>query len=101
MRGYAYRSLGPTDENGEVIGGRNLFVGSVELERAIGKNWGAAVFYDAGNAFNAPSGISLFQGAGIGVRYYTPVGPFRLDLARQIDVPDPSFRVHLGLGFAF
>lgn len=101
VRGYAYQSLGPKDESGEVVGGRNLLVGSVEIERAIGKSWGAAVFYDAGNAFNSPSGIRLFQGAGIGVRYYTPVGPFRLDLARQIDVPDPSFRIHLGLGFAF
>lgn len=101
VRGYAYQSLGPKDASGKVTGGRNLIVGSVELERAIGKNWGVTAFYDAGNAFNSPTHIHLYQGAGIGLRYYTVVGPIRVDLARQLFVPHPSYRLHFGLGVAF
>ncbi len=99
VRGYAYRSLGPTDSEGNVIGGKNMFAGSIELEKAIGKDWGLAVFYDAGNAFNDFSQVELAQGAGIGGRYYSPIGPIRLDIARQIDQPRPDFRVHISIGF--
>jgi translocation and assembly module TamA len=99
VRGYRYQSLGPTDASGRVVGGRNLFVGNIELERALRENWGVAVFYDAGNALNDFSSLNLFQSAGIGVRYYSPVGPIRLDVARQINVPDPGFRIHLTIGF--
>jgi translocation and assembly module TamA len=97
IRGYKYQSLGPKDENG-VVGGRHLLVGSIELERAIGSNWGIAAFYDAGNAFNNWASIEPAQGAGLGCRYYTPVGPLKLDLARQIGVQDPGYRVHLSIG---
>lgn len=98
VRGYKYQSLGPVDANGDVVGGRHLLFGSIELERAIGKNWGVAAFYDTGNAFNTWSKIDLAQGAGIGGRYYTPIGPIRLDLARQIGVRKPDFRIHLVVG---
>jgi len=98
VRGYKYQSLGPTDAFGDVIGGKHLLFGSVELERAIGKNWGIAAFYDTGNAFNAWSRMDLAQGAGIGGRYYTPIGPIRLDLARQIGVRKPDYRIHLVVG---
>ncbi|MBN1382047.1 MAG: outer membrane protein assembly factor [Deltaproteobacteria bacterium] len=99
VRGYAYQSLGPTDSNGTVVGGRHLLVGGAEIERALPKNWAVAAFYDTGNAFNNLSDINLFQSIGMGVRYYTPVGAIRLDVARQIDVDDPSFRIHFSLGF--
>jgi translocation and assembly module TamA len=72
---------------------------SVELEKALFKNWGVAVFYDAGNAFDSLSDIMLYEGAGVGVRYYTPIGALQLDLARQIGVDDPSYRVHFTVGF--
>lgn len=101
VRGYGYQSLGPTDETGAVIGGRNLLVGSIELDRAFLKNWGVAGFYDAGNAFNSFTNIHLIRGAGIGLRYYTVVGALRLDIARQIAVPQPSYRIHFTVGFAF
>jgi translocation and assembly module TamA len=53
VRGFGFQQLGPTDDAGNVIGGRNLLVGSVEYDHPIGEgNWGAAVFLDAGNAFN-------------------------------------------------
>lgn len=101
VRGYSYQSLGPENEDGDVTGGKHLLVGSVELERAIRERWGIAVFYDVGNAFNSFSNLDLFQGVGLGGRYYSPVGPIRLDLARQVGVDDPSFRIHLSIGFGW
>ena len=101
VRGYAYQSLGPKNAQDEVVGGKHLLVGSIELERAIGTNWGAAVFYDTGNAFDDFDSLNLAQGAGLGVRYYTPVGPIRLDIARQLGVSDPSYRFHFTIGMQF
>jgi translocation and assembly module TamA len=98
VRGYAYQSLGPKDNSGDVVGGKQLLVGSVEIERAIGKDWGVAAFYDVGNAFNNASQMDLAQGVGLGGRYYTPVGPIRLDVARQIGVNDPGYRIHFTIG---
>ena len=100
VRGYTYQSLGPKDEAGNVIGGKNLLVGSLELEYALSKNWAVAAFYDVGNAFNNTNNLRLAQGAGIGIRYYTLAGPIRIDLARQINVDDPGFQLHISLGFA-
>ncbi|MDD3846082.1 MAG: BamA/TamA family outer membrane protein, partial [Syntrophorhabdaceae bacterium] len=99
VRGYAYKSLGPRDVSGDVIGGKNLVTASIELERAIGKDWGIAAFYDTGNAFNDFSDMQLAQGAGMGVRYYSPIGPIKLDLARQIGERNPDFRIHVSIGF--
>ena len=101
VRGYSYQSLGPKDATGTVVGGKKLLVGSIELDRAIGEKWGVAVFYDAGNAFNQFSDVTLAQGAGIGLRRYTVVGPIKVDLARQIDRPHAGYRVHLSVGFTW
>ncbi|MCX5813545.1 MAG: autotransporter assembly complex protein TamA [Proteobacteria bacterium] len=98
IRGYKYQSLGPKGDNGEVTGGRNILVGNIELERAISNNWGIAAFYDVGNAFNNFSNIDPAQGTGIGCRYYTPVGPIRFDLARQIGIASPGYRIHFSIG---
>ncbi|HAD05335.1 MAG: hypothetical protein A2005_04010 [Desulfuromonadales bacterium GWC2_61_20] len=98
VRGYAFRSLGPTNAQGEVIGGKNLLVGSIELEKRFLQDWGAAAFYDAGNAFNSPTDYTLAEAVGIGLRYFTPVGPARIDLARTIRADKANYRIHLGLG---
>lgn len=87
VRGYGYQSLGPkgVDNNGNVIvvGGRDLFVGSLEIERIIYKNITGAVFLDNGNAFNKWK-TKLYTGAGFGLRWCTPLGPIRLDIAQAI-----------------
>jgi translocation and assembly module TamA len=101
VRGYAYQSLGPEDDSGNVTGGKHVLAGSIELERPVTGNWGAAVFYDAGNAFNSFSRIRLFQGAGVGVRYYSRIGAIKVDVARQIGVDDPDFRLHVTVGAEF
>jgi translocation and assembly module TamA len=101
VRGYSYQSLGPRDASGQVVGGKQLLVGSLELERAIGKHWGVAGFYDAGNAFNSLAELEWAQGAGLGLRYYTLVGPIHLDLARRVGGRSRVYRVHFSVGFSW
>jgi translocation and assembly module TamA len=101
VRGYKYQSLGPRDEQGEVVGGKHLLVGGVELEKRITDKWGAAIFYDAGNAFDNLANYELEQGAGIGLRYYTLIGAIRLDLARQLGNEGEHYRLHLNVGMGW
>lgn len=95
VRGYKYRSLGPTDEDGDVIGGSNLLVGSVEYDVRFARNWAFAVFYDEGNAYD--ESIDTRRGAGVGLRWISPIGPIRLDLASALD-NDNDLRLHLSMG---
>jgi translocation and assembly module TamA len=101
VRGYAYQSIGPTDASGKVVGGEHLAVGSVEIEAPLGENWGVAAFFDLGNAFNVLTEIDWASGAGIGVRRYTVIGPIKIDIARQVGVADPSYRLHLSVGLGW
>jgi translocation and assembly module TamA len=100
VRGYSYQSLGPRDATGKVVGGTQLLTGSIELERALFKDWGVSLFYDAGNAFNSFSSVTLFQGAGVGLHYYTSVGGLNLSIARPIGVENPAIHIHFTVGFA-
>ena len=101
VRGYKYHSLGPVNDEGDVVGGKHLLVGSVELERRFLQRWGVATFYDAGNAFDSFSDYRLKQGAGVGLRYFTQIGAIRLDLARQLGGKDNRYRLHFSLGLAW
>lgn len=98
IRGYDLDQLGPEDEDGDVIGGRYLLTGSLELERRLVGKWSAALFYDLGNAFDPDYENRLAQGAGIGVRWQSPVGPVRLDLASALSEDGYPWRVHLVIG---
>lgn len=101
VRGYAYQSLGPKDANGEVVGGEHLAVGSAELEAPFGEDWGAAIFFDLGSAFNSLSTNDWASGAGIGVRRYTVIGPIKIDLARQVGIANPAYRLHISVGLGW
>lgn len=92
VRGYDYEAL---STNGE--GGKQLLVGSVELEHRFLEHWSGAVFFDAGNAMN-DWGEPLAHGAGGGVRWLSPIGPVRLDIAWAISEPDNPFRLHITVG---
>lgn len=96
VRGYRYQSLGPRDEDGNVIGGRYLTAASGEIEARVTGNWGAAAFYDIGGAGDSP-GPKLFQGVGLGLRYRAPVGSVQVDVAHPLDDPDGGVRLHLGV----
>ncbi len=100
IRGYGLDALGPTDPDGDVRGGRHLAVASIELEQAVRGNWSVAIFADSGGAFNTFS-EPLSSGVGIGVRWLSPVGPIRLDLAHPLDDDGRSIRLHIGVGSSF
>jgi len=97
VRGYAYQSLGPTDDDGEVIGARYMMFGGIEFEHYFNDRWGLALFYDAGNAID-DLGDDLESGAGFGWRWKSPVGPVRIDLANAISDPDRPWRLHINIG---
>lgn len=99
VRGYSYKSLGPRDASGKVVGGTHLFTSSIELERALFRDWGVSLFYDLGNSFNSLSNVRLFQGAGIGLHYYTKIGALNLSLAWPLGLDNPSTHVHFTVGF--
>jgi translocation and assembly module TamA len=96
VRGYSYQSLGPEDDSGDVIGGEHLMIGSIEFEHYFNDRWGVATFIDAGNALES-FGDDLEQGAGFGLRWKSPVGAVRIDLANAISTDD-GWRLHLNIG---
>jgi translocation and assembly module TamA len=97
VRGYRYERLGPTDTTGAVVGGRYLVAATAEVDYLFFRNYGAAVFYDAGNAANEPW-PDLKRSVGIGMRWRTPVGMLRIDIAHPLDDPDEDYRLHLSIG---
>lgn len=97
VRGYDFESLGPTDLDGDVIGGSHVAEASIEFDRMLGEKWSIAAFADTGSAFN-DSNPKFSSGVGIGIRWYSPVGPVRLDFAHPLDDPNRDFRIHVVLG---
>ncbi|MFY9963255.1 autotransporter assembly complex protein TamA [Pseudomonas sp.] len=97
VRGYDYQSLSPENSDGDRIGGRYLVAGSVEYQYEVMDKWRVATFVDQGNSFNNLEFPSLKTGVGIGVRWVSPVGPLRLDLAHALD-DDGGFRLHFSMG---
>jgi translocation and assembly module TamA len=88
VRGYAYNELGPTVFWGAVVGGRSVFDASAELRVKVTDTIGVVPFFDIGNAFtsNFPTfNEPLFSAVGLGLRYYTSVGPIRLDVAFPLE----------------
>ncbi len=105
VRGYRFQTLGPQFPDGKPIGGTAITAGTVELRQRIWGNFGAAVFLDAGQvtANGQPFSGNWHAGAGAGARYYTPIGPIRLDVAVPLNkLPGgDSFEVYVGIGQAF
>lgn len=97
LRGFDYKSLSP-EENGYKIGGQALGVGSLEYNYQFKDGWRAAIFSDFGNAydkdFNNPTEYSI----GVGIRWRSPIGPIRLDVASGISNDNNPIRLHFFIG---
>lgn len=121
VRGYRFQSVGPQfsdtapanaqqvigsdfSEN-TPVGGVAVDAGSIELRQRVGLNYGFAVFADAGRIGQTalPFSGQYAVGVGTGVRYYTPIGPLRLDFALPLHRKsyDDRFEVYIGLGQSF
>lgn len=97
VRGYTYQSLGPKDVNGKVIGGNYLLIGNIDFEHSFDNKWGIAVFYDGGNAMDNIDD-KLARGAGVGLRWKSPVGSVRIDLASALSLDGKPWRLHINIG---
>jgi translocation and assembly module TamA len=98
VRGYGFQTIGPRNSSDRVIGGENLLVASTELEHYFTREWGMAAFVDAGNAFTGTD-FRPAIGAGLGVRWRSPVGLIRVDLGTPIrNDRESGIELHLVIG---
>ena len=100
VRGYGWHEIGPrvnTANGYYYTGAANVLTTSVEYERYFKGPWGASVFVDSGSAFDGTS-PDMHTGVGLGLRWRSPVGPVRIDIAHGLDDPDSSFTLHLNIG---
>jgi translocation and assembly module TamA len=99
IRGYKYKGISPRDDEGKLTGASKLATGSLEYQYNVSGKWWGAVFVDSGEAVNDIKQSNFKTGAGVGVRWQSPVGPIKLDIARPIgDQDDRDIQFYIGLG---
>lgn len=98
VRGYSYQSISPTDSSGKLKGASRLFTGSLEYQYNITGSWWSAVFVDVGDAVDNLNQVDLHTGTGFGIRWASPVGPIKLDLATPVSRSKNSVHFYIGLG---
>lgn len=87
VRGYKWKALGPKDDDGNVIGGRNVITGSIEYNHQISEKWVLAGFLDTGNSYNDEL-EKVYSGAGFGARWIAPFGLIRGDIGFPLQSDD-------------
>lgn len=105
LRGYDYQSASPRNEQGIIIGGRSFFEASFEARVKVTDTIGVVPFFDMGSAFasEAPDFAEMKYSAGLGLRYYTSIGPVRFDVAFPLNPgpDDGSYGIYVSLGQSF
>ena len=107
LRGYKTGTISPRNKKGEFIGGDSLLAGSVEMRLRQQKGLGWVLFYDLGNSYKKrypTDNLHLLHSVGAGVRYATPIGPLRFDIAFPLNrrhKVDSLFQMYFSIGQAF
>ncbi len=106
VRGYALYTVGPIGAGGDPTGGRSVAEASIELRTRLWQDIGGVVFVDAGSVSQEmfpdfEDGAQV--GVGFGVRYFSPAGPIRLDIAFPLDRRpiDDAWQLYFSIGQAF
>lgn len=100
VRGFGYKTISPVDLEGNLIGGSHLFTATAEYQYQVYPNWWGALFYDTGMAAKSYSGKNLHAGAGTGVRWASPIGTIKFDIATPVRSPsnDKGVKFYIGIG---
>lgn len=107
LRGFGFQMAGSIDEENNPLGGRSLFEFAFETRLRITKTIGLVLFLDGGRAYESSMldfSEEMFFGTGLGFRYITPIGPFRMDIGTPLngrDEVDDLFQLYLSIGQAF
>lgn len=108
LRGYKYQTVSPLDNEYKPTGGRSMMIYSIEYRWRMSKDFGWVLFYDFGNVYASRTprfDKKILQSTGVGLRYFTPVGPIRLDLAFPLNprkhVDKSRYQVYLSVGQTF
>lgn len=106
IRGYGYQLVGPLSDQNRPLGGRSLIETTVELRSRINKTIGINIFLDSGNVFQANYPTlkdKLYKGIGLGLEYYTTLGPIKIDIATPIKRRkfDSAFCIYFSIGQSF
>ena len=106
VRGYSYQAIGPKDQYGEPRGGTSFHEINLEARFRVTESVGIVPFLDGGMVYEEefPQLFRDFQwGAGIGLRYYTPIGPVRFDVAVPLDKKhdDRDYQIYISIGQSF
>lgn len=96
IRGYDFESISPLNDSGDTAGGKHLAVGSIEFEHQFAEQWAWAAFTDFGDSFSED--FDLKYSVGTGVRWFSPIGPIRVDVGVPLNQDENDFRLHITIG---
>ena len=105
VRGYGYQQIGPMDDENEPEGARSYQLVNLETRFKVTDSLGFVAFLDGGMAYRDEMpkfDLDMDYGAGLGVRYFTPIGPVRFDVAVPLkENPNPPLQFYISIGQAF
>lgn len=98
IRGYNYQSISPRDTDDKLLGASRLLTGSFEYQYRLADKWWSAAFVDSGEAVDNFKHSDFYTGAGVGIRWVSPIGPVKIDIARPVSHQKKKRTLHLYLG---